>query len=116
MSICELSYIGRIYTRDELSGAEFILEDDLPISEDSVPGQITRLGINPVFRRIMWLNLSSADSSVSTSWRRVDRRVEFSHIIRLNTGFIPRRGIRLRQTNYPSQTHNSSQTDNSSLI
>ena len=25
---------GRIYTRDELSDAEFILEDDLPISDD----------------------------------------------------------------------------------
>ena len=41
---------------------------------------------------------------------------EFSHIIHLNTGFIPKRGIRLRQTNYPSQTCNSSQTDNSFLI
>ena len=26
--------IGRIYTRDELSDAEFILEDDLPIPDD----------------------------------------------------------------------------------
>ena len=26
--------IGRIYTRDELSDTEFILEDDLPISDD----------------------------------------------------------------------------------
>ena len=26
--------IGRIYTRDELPDAEFILEDDLPISDD----------------------------------------------------------------------------------
>ena len=41
---------------------------------------------------------------------------EFSHIIRINTGFIPKRGIRLRQTDYPSQTCYLSQTDNSSLI
>ena len=41
---------------------------------------------------------------------------EFNHIIRLNTGFIPKRGIRLKQTSYPSQTYNWSQTDNSSLI
>ena len=26
--------IGRIYSRDKLSDAEFILEDDLPISDD----------------------------------------------------------------------------------
>ena len=28
------TFNGRIYTRDELSDAEFILEDDLPISDD----------------------------------------------------------------------------------
>ena len=33
---------------------------------------------------------------------------EFSHIIRRNTGFLPKGGISLRQTNYPSQTDNSS--------
>ena len=33
---------------------------------------------------------------------------KFSHIIRLNTRFIPRRVIRLRQTIYPSQTDKSS--------
>ena len=73
--------IGRIYSRDKLSDAEFILEDDLPISDNfSILGQITRLGINPVFRRIMWLNSSSADSSVSMSWRRADRRISWRQI------------------------------------
>ena len=37
---------------------------------------------------------------------------EFSCIICLNSGFIPKRGIRLMQMDYQSQTCNSSQTDN----
>ena len=33
---------------------------------------------------------------------------EFSHIIRLKCGFIPRRVIRLTKTHFPSQMDNSS--------
>lgn len=40
---------------------------------------------------------------------------EFGHIIRLKTGFIPGRFIRLRQSKYLFRTANSSQTDDSSL-
>ena len=52
---------------------------------------------------------SSVNTSVSTSVL-TDESVEdeFSHLIRLKTGFIPKRGIRFRQTNYQSQTNNSS--------
>ena len=37
-----------------------------------------------------------------------DESVDDSSKLRLNSGFIPKRGIRLMQTNYPSQTDNSS--------
>ena len=123
------SWITRL--NDELL-AEYIPETNYPTPNlclktshlrwFSVLGRIPRFITNPLFKRIMWPNIvSSVDSSVSTfprhaaegpnSWRR------FSHIIRLNTGFIPKRGIRLyRHKNYPPQTCNSSQTDHSSLI
>ena len=55
-------FTGRIYTGDELSVSS----------------------INPVLRRIMEQNSSEADSSVSTSSRRANRRViRLRRIIRL---------------------------------
>ena len=48
--------IGRIYTRDEVSNVEFILEDDLSLSDD-LASWITRLSVNLVFRLIMWPNI-----------------------------------------------------------
>ena len=47
-----LHRVNRIYTRDELSEAEFI-----HLGRFSLLGRITRLSIIPVFRRIMWPNI-----------------------------------------------------------
>ena len=75
----------------------------------SVPGRITRPGINPVFRRIMRQNIVFSWFVCLGDVLR-DKSVEddFNHVIPLNTGFIPKQDIHLRQTNYPSQTCNSS--------
>ena len=50
---------------------------------------MNRLRINPVFKRILALNLSSLDSSA--------RRDESGAKIRLNNGFMSRRFIHLRR-------------------
>ena len=54
--------------------------------------------------RLQLIRVSASLGQVLTD----ELELELSHIIHLNTGFIPRRVIRLRQTNDPSQMDHSS--------
>ena len=51
---------------------------------------INRLDINPVLRRILTQNLSSLDSSVSTSHRRANRRIIRLRLV-IRSKFISKR-------------------------
>ena len=62
--------------------ADFRLETTYPT--------INRLDINPVLRRILTQNLSSLDSSVSTSHRRANRRIIRLRLV-IRSKFISKR-------------------------
>ena len=87
---------GRIYIRDELS-----VWDELRVWDGWLVylRRIPRLGINPVFRRLMWLNLTRLSARLQDVLTDESAEDKFSHIIRLNTGFKPRRVICLGTLN-----------------